>query len=120
MSKEVGAFIKSGAIYKSVKRVRELMKCELCFNELCQNRHLYTTYIYIYIYIYIWNQISRIFLEQKNDILRIFLEHKWVTVKFYDVVNMIHDVITTAYPFPYTAKFTFVGDKNNKTQQIKR
>ena len=43
MSKEIRAFIKSGAIYKSVKRVRELMKCELCFNELCQNRHIYTT-----------------------------------------------------------------------------
>ena len=44
MSKEVGAYIKSGAIFKSVKRVRELMKCELCFNELSQNRHLYTTH----------------------------------------------------------------------------
>ena len=43
-----------------------------------------------------------------------------VNVKFYDVVNMIHDIITTANPVPYTAKFTFVGDKDNKTQQIKR
>ena len=43
MSKEIGAFIKSGAIYKSVKRVRELMKCEFCFNDLSQNRPLYTT-----------------------------------------------------------------------------
>ena len=39
MSKEVY----DGAIYKSVKRVRELMKCELCFNEWAQNPHLYTT-----------------------------------------------------------------------------
>ena len=45
MSKEVGAYIKSGAIFKSVKRVRELMKCELCFNELSQNRHLHTTQV---------------------------------------------------------------------------
>ena len=43
-----------------------------------------------------------------------------VSVKFYDTVNMIHDIITTANAFPYTAKFTFVGDENNKTQQIKR
>ena len=43
MSKEIRAFIKSGAIYKSVKRVRELMKCELYFNELSQTPHIYTT-----------------------------------------------------------------------------
>ena len=33
---------------------------------------------------------------------------------FYDAVNMIHDGITTTNPFPYTAKFTFVGVKNKK------
>ena len=44
-----------------------------------------------------------------------------VSVTFYDVVNMIHYVIRTAYPFPYTAKFMFVGDRHNKlTQQIRR
>ena len=32
-----------------------------------------------------------------------------VNVTFYDAVNMIHDVITTRDPFPYTAKFMFVG-----------
>ena len=32
-----------------------------------------------------------------------------VNVAFYDVVNMIHDVITTRNLFPYTAKFMFVG-----------
>ena len=37
-----------------------------------------------------------------------------VNVKFYDVVSMIHDVIRTANPFPYTAKFMFVGVRNNK------
>ena len=42
-----------------------------------------------------------------------------VSITFYDAVNMIHDVITTAYPFPYTAKFMFVGVRNNKTQQIR-
>ena len=32
-----------------------------------------------------------------------------VNVAFYDALNVIHDVITTANPFPYTAKFMFVG-----------
>ena len=27
----------------------------------------------------------------------------------YDAVNIINDVIRTATPFPYTAKFMFVG-----------
>ena len=36
----------------------------------------------------------------------------------YDAVNVIHDVITTANPFPYTVKFIFVSVRNNKTQQI--
>ena len=31
-----------------------------------------------------------------------------VNVTFYDAVNIIDDVITTPYPFPYTAKFMFV------------
>ena len=39
---------------------------------------------------------------------------------FYDAVSMIHDFITTANPFPYTAKFMFVGVRNSKTQQIRR
>ena len=39
-----------------------------------------------------------------------------VTVRSCDAVNMIHDVITTANSFPYTAEFMFVGVKNNKTQ----
>ena len=43
-----------------------------------------------------------------------------VNVTFYDAVNMIHDVITTANQFPYTAKFMSVGVRSNKTQQIKR
>ena len=38
---------------------------------------------------------------------------------FYDAINIIHDVITTPNPFPYTAKFMFVGVRNNKTQQIR-
>ena len=36
----------------------------------------------------------------------------------YDSDNMIHDVIRTANPFPYTAKLMLVGVRNNKTQQI--
>ena len=43
-----------------------------------------------------------------------------VNVTFYDAVNMIHDVITKANPFPYTAKFMFVGVRNYKTQQVRR
>ena len=43
-----------------------------------------------------------------------------VKVKFYDSVNMIHDVIRTAYQFSlYTAKFMFVPVRNYKTQQIR-
>ena len=44
----------------------------------------------------------------------------WVNVTFYDAVNMIQDVITTVNPFPNTAKFMFVGVRNNKTQQVRR
>ena len=43
-----------------------------------------------------------------------------VNVTFYDAVNIIHDVITTPNPFPYAAKFMFVGVRHNKTQQIRR
>ena len=39
---------------------------------------------------------------------------------FYDAVNVINDVITTADPIPYTAKFMFDGVINNKTEQIRR
>ena len=35
------------------------------------------------------------------------------------LIDMIHDVIRSANPFPYTAKFKFVGVRNNKTQQIR-
>ena len=35
-------------------------------------------------------------------------------------VNVIHDVISTASPFPYTAKFIFVGVRNYKTRQFRR
>ena len=39
-----------------------------------------------------------------------------VKVTFYDAVNMIHDVITIANPFPFTAKLMFVAVRNSKTQ----
>ena len=42
-----------------------------------------------------------------------------VNVTFYDAVDIIHDVITTANPFSYTAKFMFDSVRNNKTQQIR-
>ena len=37
-----------------------------------------------------------------------------VNATFYDAVSDIHDVSTTANPIPYTAKFMFVGVKDNK------
>ena len=43
-----------------------------------------------------------------------------VNVTFYDAVNMIHDVIKTPNAFPYTAKFMFVGVRNNKTYQVRQ
>ena len=43
-----------------------------------------------------------------------------VNDRCYDAVYMTHGVIRTANPFPYTAKFLFVGVRNNKTQQIRR
>ena len=43
-----------------------------------------------------------------------------VNVTFYDAVSMIHDVITTADLFPYTAKFIFEGVRNNKTREMRR
>ena len=45
-----------------------------------------------------------------------------VIVTSYDAVHMIHDVITTANPFLYTAKFMFVGkkQKKKKTKQALR
>ena len=42
-----------------------------------------------------------------------------VNVTFYDKVNIIHVFTTTPNPFPYTAKFMFVGIRHNKTQQIR-
>ena len=36
---------------------------------------------------------------------------------FYDAVNMIYGVITTANRFPYAAKYMFDSVRNNKTQQ---
>ena len=53
------------------------------------------------------------------DIFRTCMHFLRVNVMFYDAVNMIHDVITTPDPFPYTAKLMFVGVKRNKTQQIR-
>ena len=43
-----------------------------------------------------------------------------LNVTFYDAVSVIHDVIKTADPILYTAKFMFDGVGNNKTQQIRR
>ena len=73
---------------------------------------------------YIIFDIQRIFLEKKTwyptDIFRTWMHILRVNVTFYDAVNIIHDAITTPNPFPYTAKFMFVGVRNNETQQIRR
>ena len=42
-----------------------------------------------------------------------------MNVTLYEAVSMIHDVITTANPFPDIAKFMFVGVRNNKTQKVR-
>ena len=47
------------------------------------------------------------------DIFRTRMHFQRVNVTFYDAVNMIHDVITTANPFPYTGNFMFVSVRNN-------
>ena len=61
-----------------------------------------------------------IFFWYTTDIFRTRMHFLRVNVTFYDAVNMIHDVITTDYLFPYIAKFIFVGFNNGKTQQIRR
>ena len=35
----------------------------------------------------------------------------------YDKVNIIYIVIIIPNPYPFTAKFVFIGVKNNKDQQ---
>ena len=42
-----------------------------------------------------------------------------VNVTFYDAVNIIHDVISTANLYPYTATFTFDGVRNDKTHRMR-
>ena len=41
-----------------------------------------------------------------------------VNVTCYDAVNVIHISITTANPFPYTAKFKLKLDKSDVERQI--
>ena len=41
-----------------------------------------------------------------------------VNVTFYDAVNMIRDVIRTVHPFPYAAKFMFIGVKKMKLDKL--
>ena len=44
------------------------------------------------------------------DIFRTLMHFLWVSVTFFN------DVMATANPFPYTAKFMFVSVRNNKTK----
>ena len=48
------------------------------------------------------------------DILRTYLDFLQVNVTSYDAVSIIHDVIITPYPNPYTDKFVFVVVWNYK------
>ena len=50
------------------------------------------------------------------DIFRPWIHFLQGNVVFYDTVKMIHDVISTANSFPYTAKIMFVGVRIIKTQ----
>ena len=50
------------------------------------------------------------------DIFRTRMHFLLINVTFYDAVKMIHDIVSTAHLFPYTAKFMFDGVRNNKTQ----
>ena len=52
------------------------------------------------------------------DIFRAGMHILRVNVTFYDTVNIIHGIIPTPNPFPYTAKFMFAGVRNKETQQI--
>ena len=73
-------------------------------------------------YVYYFD-MPRIFLEQKliyHGYFRSRMRFLQVNVAFYDAVNMIPDVITTANPFSDTAKLMFVCVRNNKTQQVRR
>ena len=66
--------------------------------------------------------VQRIFLEQKlifTDIFRTLIHFLQVNVTFYDAFKIIHDVITTPNPFPYAAKFMFVGVRNSTNQTLK-
>ena len=40
-----------------------------------------------------------------------------LNVTFYDAVNMIYDIITTANLFPYTTMYD--GARNNKSEQLR-
>ena len=42
-----------------------------------------------------------------------------INAAFYNAVNMIQYVITTANPFPYTANFMFIGVRNSTSQMFK-
>ena len=54
------------------------------------------------------------------DIFKTNMHFLRVNVTFYDAVNMIRGVNKTPNPFPFTAKFMFVGVRNNKNEQIRR
>ena len=53
------------------------------------------------------------------DIFRTRIHFLRVNVVFYEAVNIIHDAISTANPFPDTANFMIVGVRHNKTQQVR-
>ena len=42
-----------------------------------------------------------------------------VIVTFYKTLYIIHDIISIANPYPYSAKLVFIGVGNNKDQQFR-
>ena len=61
-----------------------------------------------------------LYTTDTTDIFRTRMHFLLVNAVFYDAVNMIHYVISTANVFPYTAKFTLDGVRNNNIQQMRR
>ena len=67
--------------------------------------------------------ISQIFLEEKkkkkcrstSGIFRTQMHFLQVNVTFYDAVNIIHDVLRTSYPFPYSCLSVLEIIKLNKS-----
>ena len=59
-----------------------------------------------YTNIYAMSPMTLFFFGYTTDIFRTWMHFVQVNLMFYDTVNLIYDIITTATIFPYTAKFS--------------